>query len=343
MRFIAPFTEELRSELRKHIMMPKLLTREKKRFSAIMFSSEQRMKIPELSKLFEVSHNTIKSWFDKYELSGFSSLLDGNMSHKKSSLSNISTELIFSTVANNPQNMKAVVATLEVTHKVKTKPAILKRYLKGKKYSWRRLRKSLKSQQKEGDFDLCQASIEALKVQEDKGEINLWFSDESGFNLNPASVYAWLAPNSALCLPAEKVKCSSVLGFVKRNNESQFYTSESNMCSELWIKIVDNFVEELTAKNALLETILRNVIVIDNASFHKSKIVQDKIAFWEKNHVFIHYLKPYCSELNPIEIVWRFMKHKWLSFRDYLSKNTLNEAIDNILNNFGKAYSINFK
>ncbi len=66
MRFIALFTEELRAELRRYLTSPDLLEREKKQFSAIMFSSQQRMKIPELSELFNVSHNTIKSWFNKY-------------------------------------------------------------------------------------------------------------------------------------------------------------------------------------------------------------------------------------------------------------------------------------
>jgi len=58
--------------------------------------------------------------------------------------------------------------------------------------------------------------------------------------------------------------------------------------------------------------------------------------------VFIHYLKPYCSELNCTEIVWRFIKHKWLNVCDYFSKETLQKVIDNILSKFGKEYSIKF-
>lgn len=109
------------------------------------------------------------------------------------------------------------------------------------------------------------------------------------------------------------------------------------MSSDLWIELVDDFISKNT------KSILKTVIAVDNASFHTSKLVKEKVKEWEKNNVFLHYLKPYCSELNPIEIVWRFIKHKWLSYRDYLSKNTLNEAIDTILAGFGKEYCINFK
>lgn len=132
MRFIASFTEERRADLRKHLTKRGLLNREKQRFSAILLSSQEKMKISELSKLFNVSPNTIKSWFNKYESLGCCGLLDGNMSHKKSSLSTVSPEIIISSVLANPQNMKAVVANLEVTHEVKTNPSILRRYLKKK-------------------------------------------------------------------------------------------------------------------------------------------------------------------------------------------------------------------
>jgi len=194
----------------------------------------------------------------------------------------------------------------------------------------------LKSQPKEGDFELCKDEIVALKVQEQKGEIALWFSDETSFSLNPNSMYAWQAPHSDISLPAQRGKVSSVLGFIRTNNESQFYDFSDNLCSHLWIKIVDDFVEEQPP-------MIKTVIVVDNASTHKAKITQKKIIEWESKNVFIHFLKPYCSELNPIEIVWRFIKHHWLSATDYLSKNTLENALENIFNSFGKNYKIDFQ
>jgi len=58
--------------------------REQKRFSAIFFSSENPLGVAELSETFAVSQTSILSWFNSYESGGFSALLDGEMSHKKS-------------------------------------------------------------------------------------------------------------------------------------------------------------------------------------------------------------------------------------------------------------------
>ena len=48
------------------------------------------------------------------------------------------------------------------------------------------------------------------------------------------------------------------------------------------------------------------VIIVDNATLHKSKKVDDFL----RRHpdVFILYLPPYSPEYNPVEIVWRILK-----------------------------------
>lgn len=128
-----------------------------------------------------------------------------------------------------------------------------------------------------------------------------------------------------------------MLGFVQRNNSACFYDFQATMDSELWIRLVDDFID----KNTTYE--LKTVIVVDNASTHKANITILKIQEWAKKNVFIHYLKPYCSALNPIEIVWRFFKHKWINVLDYLSKEHLMTAIDSIVHGFGKQYRIDFE
>jgi len=154
------------------------MDRERKRISAVLLSAQQKVSISELSDSFSVSENTIKSWFDRYEQSGLAGLLDKNMAHKKSSLVDYQEDNIISCVKKSPQNLSAVVADLAITHQIKTNESILRRYLK-KSYRWKRVRKSLKSQRKSGDFELCSAEIMALKAQESAGEIALWFSDET--------------------------------------------------------------------------------------------------------------------------------------------------------------------
>ena len=51
---------------------------------------------------------------------------------------------------------------------------------------------------------------------------------------------------------------------------------------------------------------------------------------------------PYAPELNRIEILWRFIKYRWLPFTAYGSYEKLKEAAEEILANFGGKYHITF-
>lgn len=35
------------------------------------------------------------------------------------------------------------------------------------------------------------------------------------------------------------------------------------------------------------------VIVLDNASFHKARVIQDKIPDWQRQNLYLRYLPPY--------------------------------------------------
>jgi transposase len=53
-------------------------------------------------------------------------------------------------------------------------------------------------------------------------------------------------------------------------------------------------------------------------------------------------LPPYSPELNLIEILWRFIKYKWLPFSAYLTFETLVEEVEKVLKNVGSEWFINF-
>jgi transposase len=46
--------------------------------------------------------------------------------------------------------------------------------------------------------------------------------------------------------------------------------------------------------------------------------------------------------LNKIETLWRKIKYEWLKPHDYLNWKTLNDALDNILNNIKTEFNIQF-
>ena len=68
----------------------------------------------------------------------------------------------------------------------------------------------------------------------------------------------------------------------------------------------------------------------------------DKESEWKEKGIEIFFLPTYSPQLNIIEILWRFMKYKWLDYKAYESYYTLVDAVENIIRNFGKEYTINF-
>jgi transposase len=75
---------------------------------------------------------------------------------------------------------------------------------------------------------------------------------------------------------------------------------------------------------------------------HRSNLFKTKLNEWREQDVFVFFLPAYFPELNKIEILWRFVKYKWLTFDAFLNFNNLKEHLNEILSNIGVKYIINF-
>lgn len=67
----------------------------------------------------------------------------------------------------------------------------------------------------------------------------------------------------------------------------------------------------------------RVVLVLDNASYHKSASALAALSLFEHRVMFI-WLPPYCSDLNPIERFWRHLK-------DLACANKLQDNIESVV------------
>lgn len=68
------------------------------------------------------------------------------------------------------------------------------------------------------------------------------------------------------------------------------------------------------------------VYVLDNASYHRSHISQAMIAYFEDQAIPV-WLPKYCSDLNPIERFWRYMKEQACANRLY---DTIDDVIQSV-------------
>ncbi|OAV64673.1 hypothetical protein Barb4_03911 [Bacteroidales bacterium Barb4] len=87
---------------------------------------------------------------------------------------------------------------------------------------------------------------------------------------------------------------------------------------------------------------MQTVVVLDNAPIHRSKKFMDRIAEWAKMDLWIWVLPPYSPELNKIEILWRFIKYKWLPFEAFLNFQNLKEQLEKVISLVGSKYDIKF-
>ncbi len=165
------------------------------------------------------------------------------------------------------------------------------------------------------------------------GLIDLLFGDESGFSLEPSIPYGWLAIGEQSALPSEQKHVGNVLGLLSCFAHGQMHCTHQQINSEFVAGCPDKLSDEI--KRA-------TVIVLDNASFHRSGSIQEKIPEWKTKDLYIFYLPPYSPQLNMIEILWRKIKYEWLLPEDYASAIALKKAILNILENYGHEFNINF-
>ncbi len=84
------------------------------------------------------------------------------------------------------------------------------------------------------------------------------------------------------------------------------------------------------------------VLVLDNATVHRSKAVQAKRKAWKQKGLRLLFLPPYCPHLNLIETLWRQVKYRWLAPEAYQNFESLCQSVTDILAQVGTKYRLSF-
>ncbi len=152
--------------------------------------------------------------------------------------------------------------------------------------------------------ELCQSqqqfSMELTRLIIDRPMLDIVYIDETTFNIWQAPSRIWLKPGMKVEIPNQRGQSISMIGalsihhglihtstFAGSNNTDTFHP----------------FILKLKEKCADR----RCIVVMDNLSVHKSKLIQEVFneEFKQK------FLPPQSCELNPIEKVWNILKMKW--------------------------------
>lgn len=207
-------------------------------------------------------------------------------------------------------------------------------------YSWKRLRRSLRARRDTLLFGFFQQDLALLHQAEAAGQLTVYYVDECRVSRQAPVPYAWQQRGQpAVEVPAERGAGGySLLGFWQPGGPapSASFTglvSETAWTGELFAQAVDEFSQTLTGAT---------VLVLDNASIHRAAALQQHLATWRRRGLQLQFLPAYSPELNRIEILWRFLKHYWLTPTDYQALDTLRTRVDYIVKHIGTEYTVTF-
>ena len=302
------------------------------RANAVLLS-DKGMPLQSIASLCGVCRQTVSIWLNNWETKGICGLIDKLGRGRRKKLSPTEETEVIEIILASPRSLNRVLAEIQSRWGIKLSKSTLKVLCKKSGLSWKRVRKSLREKRNEDYFSEVLETIKGLMIQSDKGEIDFYYFDESGFTLEPCVPYAWQYIGKTIELPSSKSRRLNVLGFIDRDCRFESYVFEGSVNSEVVIACFNEFSKKLTKKT---------VVLIDNASMHTSHAFLNNIDKWEAQNLFIQNIPAYSPELNKIEILWRKIKYEWLDFSAYESFAALKDNLNDILTNIGQDYRINF-
>jgi transposase len=141
-----------------------------------------------------------------------------------------------------------------------------------------------------------EAFLEKLATLAQDADIELWYGDETGIDGEPKPRRGWAMKGSKpqVVHNGDHIRLN-ILGTVCPRS-GEFFAIEASHCDT---EVFQVFLDE--AAEMIIPTRTRNILILDNASWHKGKKLN-----WHFFEPF--YLPPYSPDFNPIERIWLIMK-----------------------------------
>jgi len=148
--------------------------------------------------------------------------------------------------------------------------------------------------------------LEKLRQLLTNDDVELWYTDESGFEGDPRPRRRWAQRGSSpkRVKNGDHLRTNFVGALCPRTGELSGI-EVSGCDTEVFQAFLDVANSELHFERPI------NYLVMDNASWHKSKGLN-----WGKFTPL--YLPPYSPDFNPIERLWLLIKNEW--FSDFVSR-----------------------
>jgi transposase len=210
----------------------------------------------------------------------------------------------------------------------------VKRCLKRLGFTFRRARRMTAKPACPKKQGRVQRTLSRLHRLENAGRCQVLYGDESGFCLQPPLSYLWQKKGQTVGLPAKAhSRRLNALGFLSRAGCLHHFETQEKITASFVIQSIEALLPALPGPT---------VLVLDNATVHRSKLVQAKRKEWKQKGLRLLFLPPYCPHLNLIETLWRMIKYRWLWPEAYQNFETLCQSVTDILAQVGTKYRLPF-
>lgn len=195
------------------------------------------------------------------------------------------------------------------------------------------MRKRVKGAEIADIYQLKRGILGELESLSEARRIDLYYADEAAVSLEPSVPYGWQFSDEQISMPSEKGKGVNCFALLSRANRTLIDTTRENITAQFIFEKFERF-----SMNVKKPT----VVVLDNATVHRAKIIKERKSVWQQRGLFLFYLPRYSPHLNIVETLWRKLKYEWLAPKDYETRETLCYAVSLALKAVGASLHIRF-
>lgn len=149
--------------------------------------------------------------------------------------------------------------------------------------------------------------LEQLQALTKDPTVELWFGDECGVEGDPRPRRRWVQPGKPRTVPylGDHIR-QNVVGFVAPQSGQLFSLIMEGVDTDVFQFFLDEMAKAVPKKEGI-----RQLLILDNASWHKSSRLN-----W--HHFEPKFLPGYSPDFNPIERLWLRLKADW--FWDFIAR-----------------------
>lgn len=168
------------------------------------------------------------------------------------------------------------------------------------------------------------------------GIICLKYLDESGCCQQRASDYGYSPRGQQKRVTQRKRRGRriNILGIWQPKRQFDYALMVGTLKTSTFLKLMD--WQAAKAQVHFQQSGQFTVIVLDNASVHRSKLTQQKQQRWQQQGLLLFFLPPYSPQMNRIEEEWLQLKRTELASRVFEDEVDLAHAIIEGIENRGK-------